>query len=140
MVRANRLYVASKSVGHPLKQCDYVHPNRLFARLLSSGLPRCDKISRASQYSASLRGVRRRKRGSAEDILECVEHCLFANPRIISTLNYDALDRFPHQAEWLPHTDIDAQMRSRKGRVTQNKSYGGEWLPRCGILNEKRRG
>ena len=80
MVRANRLYVASKSVGHSLKQCDYVHLNRLFARLLSSGLPRQTKVTFSSQYSASLRGVRRRKRGSAEDIFSLLK----ATPSVLT--------------------------------------------------------
>ena len=34
-------------------------------------------------------------------------------------LHYDAFDRFPYRAEWLPHADIQARLRSRNGSVTK---------------------
>ena len=89
---------------------------------------------------ATLRGVRRKDCDSAEDTLECVERCLFAKPQIISTLYYDAFDRFTHRAELLPHTDIQAKMRSRKGSISPIVLQVGELLPRGGIFNVKRRG
>ena len=58
---------------------------------------------------------------------------LFVNKLIITMLYYDAFDRFPYRAEWLPHADIQARLRSRNGSVTSIKSYGTELLPRGDI-------
>ena len=51
VVRASTFYNVNKSVGHYLKQANYLQSNALFVRALSSRSPRHDKVSRSSGYS-----------------------------------------------------------------------------------------
>ena len=46
---------------------------------------------------------------------------------------YVAFVRFTYRAEWSPLTDNRARVRSRKGSITQTKSYGAELLY-CGDI------
>ena len=51
----------------------------------------------------------------------------------LSSLLLRAFDRFPYRAEWLPHSDIKARVRSRKGSVKPIVLQVGELLPRSDI-------
>ena len=49
---------------------------------------------------------------------------------------YVAFVRFTYRAEWSPHTDIKARVRSRKGSVKPIVLQVGELLPCDDIFNE----